>query len=108
MPEQFSGEVVITNAAGVTVFRFNDFRARLDLGPSLGGEGSDGELHLFGADGETRILLDGNSADIYFRPAGEEIFSLRNLIGALNAQVASLNAQVASLDSRVRRLEAAG
>lgn len=55
----------VTNAAGVTVFQFEASNARLDLGPSLpGGEGPEGDLRIFGADGEVKIHLDGNTGDI--------------------------------------------
>jgi hypothetical protein len=56
--------LVITNAAGVTVFRFNASDAVLDLGPSLGGTGAAADLRLFGVDGQVKIHLDGSSGDI--------------------------------------------
>jgi hypothetical protein len=54
----------ITNEAGVTVFRFDASHSILDLGPSLGGEGAEADLRIFGADGKAKIHLDGNTGDI--------------------------------------------
>lgn len=54
----------VTNAAGVTVFRFDAEHAVLDLGPSLGGAGAEADLRIFGADGQAKIHLDGNTGDI--------------------------------------------
>lgn len=56
--------VNITNAAGVTVFRFDASHSLLDLGPSLGGAGAEADLRIFGADGQAKIHLDGNTGDI--------------------------------------------
>jgi hypothetical protein len=56
--------VNVTNAAGVTVFRFDAENALLDLGPSLGGAGNEADLRIFGGDGEVKIHLDGGSGDI--------------------------------------------
>ena len=56
--------VNVTNAAGVTVFRFDAEHALLDLGPSLGGAGNEADLRIFGGDGEVKIHLDGGSGDI--------------------------------------------
>jgi len=54
----------ITNAAGVTVFRFDASHSVLDLGPSLGGAGAEADLRVFGADGQVKIHLDGDTGDI--------------------------------------------
>jgi hypothetical protein len=54
----------VTNAAGVTVFRFDAGHALLDLGPSLGGAGAEADLRIWGADGVPKIHLDGNDGDI--------------------------------------------
>jgi hypothetical protein len=54
----------ITNEAGVTVFRFDASHSVLDLGPSLGGQGAEADLRIFGADGQAKIHLDGNTGDI--------------------------------------------
>ena len=54
----------ITNAAGVTVLRFDATNSVLDLGPSLGGAGAEADLRIFGADGQAKIHLDGGSGDI--------------------------------------------
>jgi hypothetical protein len=56
--------VNVTNAAGVTVFRFDAANSLLDLGPSLGGAGNEADLRIFGDDGEVKIHLDGGSGDI--------------------------------------------
>ena len=56
--------VNVTNQAGVTVFRFDATHSLLDLGPSLGGEGAEADLRIFGADGEAKIHLDGDTGDI--------------------------------------------
>lgn len=53
----------VTNAAGVTVLRFDAEHALLDLGPSLGGAGAEADLRIFGADGQAKIHLDGNTGD---------------------------------------------
>ena len=57
-------QINVTNAAGVTVFRFDAGHALLDLGPSLGGAGAEADLRIWGADGEAKIHLDGNEGDI--------------------------------------------
>jgi hypothetical protein len=54
----------VTNAAGVTVLRFDASHSVLDLGPSLGGAGAEADLRIFGADGQVKIHLDGNTGDI--------------------------------------------
>lgn len=54
----------VTNAAGVTVFRFDAVHSVLDLGPSLGGAGAEADLRIYGADGQVKIHLDGNTGDI--------------------------------------------
>lgn len=56
--------VNITNAAGVTVFRFDAEHSVLDLGPSLGGAGAEADLRIYGADGQAKIHLDGDTGDI--------------------------------------------
>jgi hypothetical protein len=58
------GDLRILNAAGVTVFRFDATHSVLDLGPSAGGEGAEADLRIFGADGQVKIHLDGNTGDI--------------------------------------------
>jgi hypothetical protein len=54
----------ITNAAGVSVLRFDASHSVLDLGPSLGGAGAEADLRIFGADGQAKIHLDGDTGDI--------------------------------------------
>jgi hypothetical protein len=54
----------VTNAAGVTVLRFDAGNSLLDLGPSLGGAGAEADLRIFGADGQAKIHLDGDTGDI--------------------------------------------
>ena len=61
---EVAGNINVTNAAGVTVFRFDAGRALLDLGPSLGGAGAEADLRIWGADGQPKIHLDGNEGDI--------------------------------------------
>ncbi|SNT48823.1 hypothetical protein SAMN05421812_107144 [Asanoa hainanensis] len=56
--------VTVTNLEGVTVFRFDAAHSLLDLGPSLGGNGAEADLRLFGSDGQPTIHLDGASGDI--------------------------------------------
>lgn len=54
----------IKNSGGVPVFRFDASHSLLDLGPSLGGAGAEADLRIYGADGEAKIHLDGNTGDI--------------------------------------------
>jgi hypothetical protein len=61
---EVAGNINVTNAAGVTVFRFDAGHALLDLGPSLGGAGAEADLRIWGADGKPKIHLDGNEGDI--------------------------------------------
>jgi hypothetical protein len=61
---EVAGNINVTNAAGVTVFRFDAGHALLDLGPSLGGAGAEADLRIWGADGVPKIHLDGNEGDI--------------------------------------------
>jgi hypothetical protein len=56
--------VTVTNAAGVTVLRFDASHSLLDLGPSLGGAGAEADLRIFGSDGQAKIHLDGQTGDI--------------------------------------------
>jgi hypothetical protein len=56
--------VNVTNAAGVTVLRFDASHSLLDLGPSLGGAGAEADLRIFGSDGQAKIHLDGQTGDI--------------------------------------------
>jgi hypothetical protein len=56
--------LTVTNAAGVTVLRFDASHSLLDLGPSLGGAGAEADLRIFGADGQAKIHLDGDTGDI--------------------------------------------
>jgi len=56
--------LTVTNAAGVTVLRFDAGNSLLDLGPSLGGAGAEADLRIFGADGQAKIHLDGDTGDI--------------------------------------------
>ena len=57
-------ELLVTNAAGVVVFRFQATHALLDLGPSGGVPGPEADLRLWGEDGTVKIHLDGGSGDI--------------------------------------------
>jgi hypothetical protein len=57
----------VTNAAGITVFRFDAGNSLLDLGPSLpggAGKGNEADLRIWGADGQVKIHLDGGTGDI--------------------------------------------
>jgi hypothetical protein len=52
--------LVVTDATGRTMLRFDANVARLDLG----GVGHDGDLHVRGTDGASKIHLNGNTGDI--------------------------------------------
>ena len=83
--------VVVTNAGGTTVFRFDGDHSALDLGTSPGGHGAGANVRLRAADGDTRIHLDAQADEVFI--AG---LPVRAVVTELMAKVAALEARLAA------------